>query len=275
MKNFIAFLKRFQVLTFFLILQGVAMFFYFSYSQFPRSKYLTTATYMSGSLYEMRNGVTKHFDLSENNADLTKQNIELLEKQPLSFISLNKKYVTIDDTLYSQKYSYIPGLIIQSTHTAVNNYFTINIGRAQNIQKGMGVISAKGIVGKIHAISEHYAVVKSCLTDNSNFDIIIEKTGQFGSLSWDGTNFRKGSMNGVSNDVEVKKWSKIVTRGGGGIFPRGIPVGMVTETKTVEGKPLWDITLKFAVDFSTVQNIYVVKNIMLDEQRALENQIPQ
>jgi len=274
MRNFIAFIKRFQVLMFFALLQGVSISIYFTYSQYARSKYLTTASYVNGSILEARFSLTKHFNLSQNNIVLQKENAELLRNQPSSLISLDRSYVTVNDSLHLQQYEYIPGIVIQSTHTKTNNYFTINIGHAQGVERGMGVISPSGIIGKIHGTSEHYSIVKSCLTENSNFDIMIEKTGQFGTLHWKGDNHRRGTLEGVSNDIKIKKWSNIVTRGGGGIFPRGIPVGKVLKTESVEGKPLWDITLIFSENLATVQNIYVVKNILLVEQAELEEMIP-
>ncbi|MGB0915004.1 MAG: rod shape-determining protein MreC [Crocinitomicaceae bacterium] len=274
MRNFLAFIRRFRVLLFFALLQGLALSLYFTFVHFPRSQYLTTASAVSGSLLEVRNDVTKHFDLSENNMSLQKENIALRYKLPSSFVKLNNGTVKIQDTLYRQQYEYIPGTVINSTHDKRNNYFTLNIGSEQGIKRGMGVFSSNGVVGVIHNTSKHYAVVKSCLTEAINIDVMIEKTGQFGLLKWNGENARLGTMWGVSNDTEVKKWSKIVTRGGGGIFPRGIPVGMVQNTEAVEGKPLWDITLKFAENFTSIQRVYIVKNLLLSEQEQLESLIP-
>ena len=77
-------------------------------------------------------------------------------------------------------------------------------------------------------------------------------------------------MTGVSNDLKIKKWSKVVTRGGGGIFPRGLPVGKISSVEVVEGESLWDITMIFAEDFRKVQNVYIIKNLLLDEQREIE-----
>ena len=274
MRNFLAFIRRFRVLLFFALLQGLALSLYFSFVHFPRSQYLTTASAVSGSFLEVRNDVTKHFDLSENNTNLQKENIQLRYQIPSSFVKLQNGKVKIEDTLYRQQYEYIPGIVINSTHDKRNNYFTLDIGSEQGIKRGMGVFSSNGVVGVIHNTSKHYSVVKSCLTEAINIDVMIEKTGQFGLLKWNGDNARLGTMWGVSNDTEVKKWSKIVTRGGGGIFPRGIPVGMVQNTAPVEGKPLWDITLKFAENFTSLQRVYIVKNLLLTEQEDLEALIP-
>ncbi len=274
MRNFLAFLQRFRVLLFFAFLQGLALTLYFTFLQFPRVQYLTTASAVTGSILEVRNDVTKHFNLSKNNQDLQKENIALRDSIPSSFIRLNNGLVKIDDTLHRQQYSYIPATVINSTHHKRNNYFTLDIGSAQGIKRGMGVFSEKGVVGVIHNVSKHYAVVKSCLTENINIDIVIENSGQFGLLKWNGKDPRRGTMWGVSNDSKVDKWSRVVTRGGGGIFPRGINVGKVEKTEAVEGKPLWDVTILYSEDYRSLQRVYVVKHLLKKELDDLQELIP-
>ena len=274
MRNFLAFIRRFRVLLFFALLQGISLSLYFTFIQFPRTQYLTTASAFTGSVLEIRNDVTKHFNLSKNNTALQEENIALRDSIPSSFIRLNNGLVKINDTLHRQQYEYIPGTIINSTHDKQNNYFTLNIGSKQGIKRGMGVFSAKGVVGVVHNVSDHFAVIKSCLTENINIDIMIEKTGQFGLLKWNGRNARRGTMWGVSNDTDVKKWSKVITRGGGGIFPRGIPVGKVEKTDVVEGKPLWDVTILYSENYRELQRVYVVKNLLQEEQNKIEALIP-
>lgn len=276
MRNFLAFIRRFQVLLVFALLQGVALAFYFTFVNFPRSQYLTTANGIAGSVFEIRNDITKHFNLSKANTDLQEENVRLMEEASMiSFISLEGTLVKINDTLRRQQYSYIPATVINSTVNKTNNYFTLNIGSAQGVKRGMGVFSGKGVVGVIHNASEHFSVVKSCLTEDINIDVIIEKSGQFGLMKWNGRDPRRGTMWGVSNDLHVKRWSRVITRGGGGIFPRGIPVGKVERTTVVEGEPLWDISVLFAEDFRTLQRVYVIKNLLLEEQQDLEDQIPE
>ncbi|HIP32228.1 MAG TPA: rod shape-determining protein MreC [Crocinitomicaceae bacterium] len=273
MRNFIAFIKHFQVLLIFALLQGIALSFYFSFVQFPRSQYLTTAGAVQGSILSIRNDLTKHFNLEENNTLLQKQNIELLKKNPQSFIPQENGLVKINDTLQRLQYEYIPAVVINSTYDKRDNYFTINIGSNQGIKRGMGVFSTKGVVGIIHNTSSNFAVIKSCLTQKLNIAIVIDKTTEFGFLEWKGLDARRGTMTGVSNDFELKKWTKIITRGGGGVFPRGIPVGKIESFDVIEGEPLWDITLLFEENFKSIQNVYVIKNLLLEEQKSLEEEV--
>ena len=270
MRNLIAFFKRFRIFLYFALLQGIALSTYFTYLSFPRSQYLTTASAVSGQLLTYRNDVTKHFQLPYNNRKLQYENIQLRHRLPESFIKVQGALFKIDDTLQRQQYEYIPAVVINSTVNKRNNYFTLSSGKSSGIYRGMGVFSNKGIVGIIHNVSDHYAVVKSVLTEDINIDVMVEKNGIFGLLKWNGKNPKIGTISSISNDLTLKKWSKIVTRGGSGIFPRGLPVGKIKSLKTVEGKPLWDVEIYYSEDYRKIQNVYVIKNLMLKEQKELE-----
>lgn len=275
MRNFIAFIKRFQVFLFFAILQIIALSIYFTYSLYPRSQYLTAANSVSGTILEWEYALTKHFSLSGNNTRLQKENIALRKQLKSSYMQIDRQHVRIDDTLYKKQYEYIPAEIINSATNKRNNYFTINVGTAQGVRRHDGVFSSNGVVGVVHAVGTHYSIVKTCLTQDINIGLIIDKSGESGFLKWDGKDPKYGSMMGVSNDLKIKIGSTVMTKGSAGIFPSGIKVGTVVKTTPVEGQPIWDIKVKFAEDFRTIQRVYVVQNLLKEEQIQLENQIPE
>ena len=251
MRNLIAFFQRFRVFVVFVVLQIIAMSTYFSFLNFPRSQYLTSASSLNASFLKTKHSVTKHFNLAHNNYLLQLENIALRKKLPQSYHQLQHGYVKIDDTLYKQQYVYTPALVINSTCTKENNYFTLDIGKDHGIRRGMGVFSDKGIVG------------------------MIEPIGLFGLLKWDGKDPRRGTIAGISNDMKIKRWSKVVTRGGSGIFPRGLNVGKIEALNSVEGKPIWDVVMRFSEDYRKIQRVYVIKNLLQEEQFKLEESIPQ
>ena len=274
MRNLIAFFRRFRIFLFFALCQTIAISTYFTYLSYPRSQYLTTASNFAGEVLTYRNMITKHFQLAYNNRKLQYENIQLRQKLPQSFIPLQGNLVKIDDTLNQQQYEYIPATVINSTVNKRNNYFTLNSGSKAGIKRGMGVFSNKGIVGIIHNVSDHFAVVKSVLTKDINIDVMVENNGVYGLLKWDGVNPKIGTISSISNDLPLKKWSKIVTRGGSGIFPRGLSVGKIKSIGTVEGKPLWDVQIYYSEDYRKLQNVYVIKNLLLHEQKNIESLIP-
>ena len=274
MRNLIAFLRRFQIFLVFAALQIISLMIYMQFLSFPRSQYLTTASNVTGKILTWENDITKHFNLSKNNYALQKENIRLRERLPEFMYNLSTGKVKVQDTVFQQQYTYIPGTVINSTVTRRNNYFTLNIGSKQGVKPNMGVFSDKGVVGIVHNTSEHYCVVKTVLTKDINIDVIIEPIHLSGILKWNGRDPRRGSIDGISNDLRIKKWSRVVTRGGSGIFPRGIPVGKVEKIESIEGEPLWNVVLRYSENYRTLQRVYVVKNLFIEEQKELEGLIP-
>ena len=274
MHNLIAFFRRFRIFLLFVLLQIFALSTYFTYLNFPRFQYLTSSAIVTGKLLEIENSITKYWNLGENNKKLQEENIRLRNENVQSFIKIDDKTVKINDTTFHHQYEYIPCQVINATTNKRNNFFTLNIGSLQGIKRGMGVFSDAGIIGVIHTTSKHYAVVKSVLTENINIDVILKSSGAFGLLKWKGRDARMGTISGISNDMKVKKGTKVITRGGSTIFPKGMLVGYVSSYKQIEGKPLWDITIRFSEDYRKVQNAYVIKNLLKEEQDKLEETIP-
>jgi rod shape-determining protein MreC len=276
MRNLIAFLQRFRIFLVFALLQILAISWYVSYLSFPRSQYLTTTNDISIQVLEWEHDLTKHFNLSKNNTQLQWENIYWRKRQPKFMYQISRGKYKIEDTVFEQQYTYIPAEVINSSVTRRNNYFTINVGKLQGIKKGMGVFCHEGVVGVIHYASDHYSLVKTVLTKDINIDVSIQmkKSDLPGLLKWDGRNPRYGMITGINNDLRIKKWSKVVTRGGSGIFPKGLPVGKVSYTEPIEGQALWKVEILFSADYRSLQRVYIIKNLHLEEQEALEAQIP-
>lgn len=237
----------------------------------PKSNYFTTASSFSGTLFEIGNSLTKHFNLEENNRSLQLENIKLRSKVPSFLYELKKDSISVQDTIHKQQYNYIPATIINSTTTRRNNFFTLNTGIAQGVSRGMGVFSSNGVVGIIHSSSTHFSIVKSVLTSDINIDVMIEKNGAFGLLKWDGKNPNKGEISGITNDIKITIGSNVISRGGSGIFPKGLQVGKVVGVKPIEGKSVWEIEIAFSEKYASLQNVYIIKNLFRNEMLMLEN----
>jgi rod shape-determining protein MreC len=274
MRNLIAFLQRFRIFIYFVFLQVIALSIYFSYIAYPKGQFLTSTWAVSGSFLSWQNDFVKFFHLEENNAALQQENVRLRRNQLSNFVKISSEIIKKHDTIYKQHYDYIPGSVINSTVTRRNNYFTLNIGSNQGVGVGMGVFSDKGIVGVVYMTSTYFSLVKSVLAENSNVDVEIQPSGLNGLLKWDGKDPQRGSVIGISSDVKLAKNSLVYTRGASGIFPKGIPVGRVEKLVPVEGRPIWNVVVKFSQDYRTIQNVYVVKNLLQEEQKNLESKIP-
>ena len=274
MQTFIAFFKRFSIFFFFVFLQFLALPTYLQYSSFPKSQFLTSASTLSGNMFSWKAKLASYFSLEESNKLLKVENAMLRKKISGDLYQVNRNTYKIADTSLEQQYEYIPACIINSTVTKRNNYFTLDCGSLQGVIRGMGVFSPNGIIGIVHNTSSHYSVVKSLLTQNINIDVEIEGAGLSGFLKWNGKSPLKGTITGVSNDAKIKKGARVVTRETLGLFPRGLLVGYVESFSVLEGKPLWDITIRFNENYSRVKHVYVIKNLLLPERKMLEQKVP-
>lgn len=281
MKNLIAFLRRFRIFLLFVGLQFVALSTFFTNLSFQRSQFLTTSNRVSGSMMSARNSVTHFLHQAETNKELLQANKDLRDRLPENFIRISSKEIIIRDTVndsdttYERQYEYIPGTVIQSTFDQRNNFMTLNIGKKQGVKVGMGVFSDGGIVGQVAHVSKHYSLVKTILSDAPNVAIMITGDESFGLLKWETHHPRLVNLSGVSNDRPVKLWSHVVTRGSGGIFPRGLPVGRVYRVSTIEGEAQWNIEVQLGANFRKIQKVYVIKNLLKGEQDKLESNIPE
>lgn len=247
---------------------------YVSYSQFARGQALTTVSGFNASIVGIRNDITKHFNLERTNRKLQWENKWLRMRLKNSNYQIDKGSIEIDDTTYKQQYEYIPASVIQGTYDKRNNYLTLDIGSIHGVKKEDGVFSSKGVVGTVLLVGKRFCLVKTILSQNINIDVKLEPGGAFGLLKWDAMNPKICQVTGISNDIPVKKWTRVVTRGGSGIFPRNLPVGKVYRRKSIEGKPLWDLQIYIAEDFRTIQHVYVVKNLLVREIKQMQDGIP-
>ena len=270
MKLLFSFIKRFQTVLVFLFLQFFALNTYIKSLDYTESAFINSTWSLTSKVMEWKNDFYYFINLKHNNKMLQNENIKLRNKLKNNSIQLVKDTVSVIDTIYKQRYTYVPANVINSTISRRNNYFTLNIGRSRGIKVGQGVVSSNGVVGITYSVSENFCLVKSVLSKAINIAVEIEPKHFFGFLEWDGKSSLLGVVSGVSNDVSIGKNSLIKTRGGQ-LFPKGINIGRVTKVEVVEGKPEWHIYFKFDEDFRKLQNVYVVKDLYLEEQASLEN----
>jgi rod shape-determining protein MreC len=275
MRKLIAFLKRFRVFLIFMVLQLTALSFYFSFVSYPRTKFLNTSNKVSGTFLDIRHSITQYLSLKEANLQLQQENVELAEQIPVNFINVDPKTAIINDTIHKIGFERIPAKVINSTFSHSNNYFTIDGGKKRGIAKGMGVISPKGVVGIVYDVSAHYAVVKSILTSDINISAMLEKSKGHGLIKFNDNGPFRVNLSGISNDINVIRGERVLTRGSAGYFPQGLPIGIIENREEIEGKPMWEITVRLGQDMRQIHHVYVIKNIIQLELEELESGIPE
>jgi rod shape-determining protein MreC len=240
---------------------------------FPRTKFFNTSNRIAGSLLSVEREVTKYVYLDEANRELMNENADLSRKIPKNYISVDPKISIIRDTIHTLSFERIPATVINSSYAHKNNYFTIKAGSEKGVKKKMGVISPDGVVGIVYDVSNHYAVVKSILTTSINISAYVEGSNAHGLIKYLENDPRRVSLTGVSNDIKISKGSRVFARGSGGYFPHGMELGIVENLQPIEGKPMWDITVRLKQDMRKLRYVYVIKNIFQEELNQLQNNV--
>ena len=99
----------------------------------------------------------------------------------------------------------------------------------------------------------------------------LQKNGYYGSLQWDGNDYRYSYLNDIPFHVNAMVGDTIVTSGFSTIFPEGRLIGFV-ESVNKETANFLSIKVKLATDFKRILDVYVIAHTKRQEQRQLENE---
>jgi len=132
----------------------------------------------------------------------------------------------------------------------------IDKGKLAGLKVNMPVVNASGVVGRIVSVSPNYAKVLLIIDQNSAVDCLIQRSRDRGMVKGLSTETCKLDYVVKSSDVAVEDIA--VTSGLGGVFPKGLPVGQVSNVKEISGELFKDIEITPAVDFSKLEEVLVI-----------------
>jgi rod shape-determining protein MreC len=152
----------------------------------------------------------------------------------------------------------------------VDNYLTLNVGTRQGVQRGMGVLSAAGVVGRVKVVSEHYATVTSVLHSKTFISAKIKRDNTFGSIKWLGDDPTHALLDNIPRQNKLVRGDTIVTSGYNAVFPEGVMIGTIDSFRKEPDKGFWIVQVRLAVDFSNLTYVYVINPRTKVERDTLE-----
>jgi rod shape-determining protein MreC len=269
MRNLWIFISKYNAFFLLIIFLSISFVLLVNNNSFQRASAWNSSNQLVGEAYERVNSFTSYLSLGRTNDSLAAENARLKNELKTSFFNDSVIQKTVTDTVTQQQYTYIVAKVINNSIHQKNNYITINRGRKHGIQKGMGVLGPKGIAGIVLNVSEHFATIQSVLHSDTRISASVE--GNIGSLVWGEGNYdpRLAVLKDIPNHVIVKKGNRVVTSGYS-LFPSGIEIGRVTRTGLKGGDSFLNIEVWLSTDFSKLQYVYVVNNLLSTEQKELE-----
>jgi rod shape-determining protein MreC len=201
--------------------------------------------------------------LRETNINLSKE-LSLLKEAKLENIRLNQMLELKQRT----NYRVVTGKIIGKTLIQTRNNITINVGENDSVKVGMPVITDRGLVGKIAAVSGNYSIAQILLNKDLKVSAKDQRSRVDGIISWDGEQ-EKIQMKNVSKSLDVIPGDVIITSEYSNVFPAGIPIGFVTSVGTIDNL-FKKVDIEPFVNFQSLEEVFVLKFLTDEERKDLE-----
>jgi rod shape-determining protein MreC len=128
---------------------------------------------------------------------------------------------------FQQKYIYktLTAQVIGTSGSDQSRVFNLDKGKDYGLERDMAVMTADGIVGKVREVFPRSAQVLAINDQSSGAGVILETTRTRGILR--GNESGQPLIVGMLADQRIQPGEKVLTAGGDGVFPRGLPVGVV------------------------------------------------
>lgn len=207
--------------------------------------------------------------LSEENAELRRENAELRAQLSDAQAAARQDeylrgYLGLD--WLENNWSLSDATVIGRESGSYRTLYTLNRGSLHGIKRGMPVVTAEGLVGRVEQVGLGYCTVTSVLETTSSVGVYDARSGASGLLVGDLSLREQGKckVTYVDIDADVQLGDLIVTAGTGSIYPAGLTVGRVTalepdpysRTMTVIVTPMVDLdhisTVLVITDYSIV-----------------------
>lgn len=269
MRQLFEFIKQYNFIILFVILEIVAILLLNKSSYYQNSKMTSWANSIAGGWYSGVSSVDEYFGLRHENELLAKENAQLRAQLESSYIHYTDSVFEVHDTVYKQRYDYTEAQIIKNSWNHDNNYIMINKGSLHGIHPDMAVISPQGIVGVVVNTTRNFSTIMPILHRNSRNSVKIKRTGTTGSLVWKGRNAQHATVIDIPTTHKLYKNDTIITSGLANDFPEGIMVGYIEGLSSVPGSGFYEVNVRLSTDFNKLDYVYVVDNHFKSEQDSL------
>lgn len=270
MQQIFNFLIRNKNNILFLLLLGLSLFLTIQSHSFQRSKFISSANFITGGIYSWANNIQTYFHLENYNQRLIAENKQL--RSLLANVRDTSDISSfIDSTNYEGTYLFRTATVINNNYSKVDNYITLDQGRRSGIKKEQGVITSQGIVGIIDNTSKEHSRVISILNSNSRINAQLKKTDHFGTLVWNGKNPNIVQLTDVPRQAPVQEGDTIITGGRSLIFPQGIPIGIISDFSLDLNENYYTLNVMLFNDMTNIGYVYIIENRDKEEIKALED----
>src|SRR5437763_9638891 len=199
---------------------------------------------------DMRRSVAENNELHRKVADLATANLKLRQSET----DLKRLRSLLG---YSEQFAMQTSMAEAIMLDTSSRFKSVILDRGSNagIEVNDAVVNANGLLGRVVLTTKDMAKVQLVTDGNSSAGVLVDRTRRQGVLRGDGGN--GAQLYDIPSLADVQPGDVVMTAGIDGIYPKGIPVGVIT--KAEKGQDLFKtITVRPSIDFGSIEEVIVL-----------------
>lgn len=188
-----------------------------------------------------------------------------VQAEALVLKSENEKLMELSKAESLKAFNPIQATVIARNPDQWEEKIILDKGSSHGVEKNMAVMTAKGLVGKITLVTPFTSEVELLYTNNPNYRVSAMVLGEkeaYGLIEGFDKERNELIMKRIDSSLTVKEGEKVVSSGLGGIFPKGVPIGEITEVSTDDFGLTKMAYVKPSADFSFLENVVIAKRTL-------------
>jgi|GEM_PF-2137063 len=153
----------------------------------------------------------------------------------------------------------VPAHVIQHSPSPLFHSIRIDVGESSGIDKGMAVVSASSVVGRIMNVAAHHADVILFSDPTSSIDVTIARSRSRGRLKGLARFDRyEAKIDYLTRSTSVELGDEVLTTGSGSVFPKGFHIGYISQINRLVQGLYQEVIVSPSVPLMHLEEVLVV-----------------
>lgn len=182
-------------------------------------------------------------EIHRENKQLRQENARLLQWRQAA-LRLDAENNSLRALLHYKpepKASFVSARVIAAPGGAFLRDVVVTAGRRDGVRRGQAAMAGAGMIGRVVEVGEWSSRVLLITDLNARVPVVLDSSRQRAVLS--GDNSDQPRLLYLPPEAPVAVGDRVVTSGDGGLFPAGLPIGVVATVgdRTIKVQPMVDL----------------------------------
>ncbi|MBQ1876765.1 MAG: rod shape-determining protein MreC [Selenomonas sp.] len=216
----------------------------------------TQVTYLESEVWDF---LTLHEQNKMLRNEVTQLRVQILQAQEYASENTRLREM-LDYKNTATQFDLKAARVIGRESATWSSMIVINRGTVDGVHEDMPVVTPKGLVGRVVEAGPNSSKVQLIIDPRSSVGTLVQRPESRvnGIVEGDPDNPTMPRMVNIPKTADVQEGDVIVTSGFGGVFPKGLVVGIVSQLKIDTGGLLQVAILEPAVDFQKLEDVMVI-----------------